>query len=91
MQVVVQVKAEVADTLHERGSATTESKDLLGTVDGLGFSLEPLHSDTDDPLLRTFFMVDVPDRATAELVTANLRGCKAVQAAYLKPPDEMPR
>jgi hypothetical protein len=34
--------------------------------------------------------VEVPDYATAERVIAHLQNLEAVEAAYLKPPDEMP-
>ena len=91
VHVTIQVTSCVVNILHRRGTATTESKELLRKMDGLGRSLEPLHPGTDDQLLSQFFIVEVPNRATAELVITSLQNCKAVQSAYLKPPDEMPR
>lgn len=91
LTVYVQVSSDVARRLHQRGPPTTESQELSEIAGRLGVFLKPLHLDADDPLLSLFFTADVSDRATAEVVIDRLRDCKAVQAAYLKPPDEMPR
>ena len=56
----------------------------------LGVVLEPMHHGTADPDLMRYFTVDVPDQATAERVLARLPQSRAVEAAYLKPPDAMP-
>ncbi|MCW3991519.1 MAG: hypothetical protein NWE79_02335 [Candidatus Bathyarchaeota archaeon] len=90
MNVTVQVALDVAKTLNNRGTPSTKSLELLRIVDRLGVSLKPIHPGTDDPLLSQFFLVEVPDEATAENVIAGLKKSKAIQAAYLKPPDEMP-
>ena len=89
--VHIQVSTDVARALHQRGPPTTESQALSEVAKRLGISLKPLHPDVDDPLLSLFFTTEVSDRATAERVIARLQRCKAIQAAYLKPPDEMPR
>jgi hypothetical protein len=52
--------------------------------------LEPIHPGTEDPELTRYFTVEAPDQATAERVMARLRQSKAVEAAYVKPPDAMP-
>lgn len=90
MHVTIQLSAVVARTLHRRESPTTESQELLKIAEELGVSLEPVHPGAEDPLLAPYFRVDVSDSATAERVIAHLRQSKAVEAAYLKPPDELP-
>jgi len=90
MHVTVQVSADVARTLHERGSPTTGSQELLQTAEELRVVLEPMHPGAEDPHLAPYFTVEVPDSATAEQVIARLQHCKAIEAAYLKPPDELP-
>ena len=90
MYVTVQVSPEVARVLNEQAPATTESQELLKITEELGVVLEPVHPDIDDPLLATFFRAEVPDSATAEQVIARLRQSNSVEAAYLKPPDELP-
>ena len=59
-------------------------------IEAFGLTLEPMHRDTDDPTLQSYFVVEVPDHATAQRVMARLRQLEAVEAAYVKPPDELP-
>jgi hypothetical protein len=89
MQVTVQVSSDVARALHRRGPSTAESGDLLRLIEMVGCALEPMHRDTDDPNLQTYFIVEVPDHATAQRVMNRLEQSKAVKAAYIKPPDEL--
>jgi hypothetical protein len=55
----------------------------------LGLPLEPLHPGVDDPVLRSYYTVEVPDRVAAA-VLARLRASPAVAAAYVKPPEAAP-
>ena len=59
-------------------------------VEEFGVVLEPLHPDTEDPSLISYFTIEVPDHATADRVIARLLQSKGIEAAYLKPPDELP-
>lgn len=90
MYITIKIKTDVAFILHKRKSITTASEELLHTVNELGVVLQPVHVDTNDSDLVTYFTVKVPDSMTAERVIAHLRHCKAIEAAYLKPSDEMP-
>ena len=90
IQVTIQVSADVARILHQRGAPTTESKELLKKAEELGDLLEPVHPGAEDPLLTPYFTVEVPDSATAERVIAHLRRSAAVEGVYLKSPDELP-
>jgi hypothetical protein len=56
----------------------------------LGLILEPVHPGTTDPQLSTYYTAEVPDRAAAERAAAELRQCRAVEAAYVKPPEALP-
>lgn len=89
MRVTIQVQPEAAQALHQRQPATTESQEVLKAARSLGVELKPMHPDIDDPYLNPYFTIDVPDAATAERVIARLRHCKAIEAAYIKPPDAM--
>jgi hypothetical protein len=90
MQVTVQVSADVARALHQQGPPTAESEGLLRITETFGLMLEPMHHDTDDPNLQSYFIVRVPDHATAQRVIDRLQQTVAVEAAYVKPPDELP-
>jgi len=90
MQVTVQVSADVAHALHQRGPPTAGSQALLRMIATFGLTLKPLHLDTDDPTLQSYFIVEAPDLATAQRVMDRLGRSKAVLAAYVKPPDELP-
>ncbi len=90
MQVTVQVSADVARALHQQGPPTAESEAPLRLIETFGLTLEPMHPDTDDPNLQSYFTVEVLDHATAQRVIDRLRQSEAVEAAYVKPPDELP-
>lgn len=90
MYVTIRVQTDVALALHQRQQHTAASTELLQKAKELGVVLEPLHPGAEDPYLVPYFTVKVPDPATAERVIARLQHCKAIEAAYLKPPDEMP-
>lgn len=64
--------------------------ELLRVADELGITLEPMHEGAEEPELQTYFTVEVPDAQTAERIAERLRACAAIEAAYLKPTDELP-
>lgn len=80
----------MAEILHRRGAPTAESKELLSVAEELGVLLEPMHPGTDDPLLTPYFTIEAADSISAERIIAHLRRSRAIEAAYVKPPDELP-
>lgn len=90
MLVTVQVSAEAARALRHRRTRNTESEALSRTIESLGFTLEPLHPETNDPVLQSHFTVSVPDSAAAQRLIERLNQSAAVKAAYVKPADEPP-
>ena len=90
IQVTVQLSADVAHVLHRRAPPTTESQELSQILDSLGVELEAMHPGVEDPILATWFVIETPDPATAEQVVARLQRRAAVEAAFIKPPDELP-
>ena len=90
MQLTTRVRSDVASVLHHRRAAAPGSEELLQAAEELGMVLEPVHPNAEDPHLAPYFTVEVSDPATAEQAISRLQDCEAVEAAYLKPPDEMP-
>ena len=90
LQVIVQVKLEVARQLRQQQPSTDISRMIEQTVKQLGGRLNPVHLDTTDPLLLPFFQVQVSNPQTADQIVAALSQCEGVEAAYLKPADELP-
>ena len=88
MVVTVQVTLEAARVLQNQSDPTPSSEELIAVLEELEISLEPLHPGTGDPVLITFFTVDVVDADMAEKVINQLLQSDAVEAAYLKPPAE---
>src|SRR5215510_5737871 len=66
MQVVIQVSPDIARALHQRSPPIGESETLLRTIETFGLKLEPMHPDTNDPDLQSYFRVEVKDQATAQ-------------------------
>lgn len=72
------------------GMARGDAPALDDLARELGIVFRPMHPDTEDSTLRTYFTVDAPNAASAERVAARLRDSPAIAAAYVKPPDAMP-
>ena len=90
IQITIQVSADVARILRKQETSTSESKKLSNMAEKLNILLKPLHRDTEDPLLVSYFIVEVPASTTAENIISHLQQSTAVEAVYLKPPDEAP-
>jgi hypothetical protein len=90
MQVVVQVSANVARALNQRGPPTAEAEALSKAIETFGLTMEPMHRTTDDPNLQKYFIVEVPGQAAAQRVMDRLQQSEAVEAAYVKPHNELP-
>lgn len=76
--------------LRRHSYTSPASAELVYKAQRLGVTLRPLRIRSENSPLASGFTVDVPDRATAERVIAELRGCDAVEAAYFVPSDELP-
>lgn len=82
---MVQLAPEAAAAMR---AGTPRSAQLTEVTSAAGAELTPV-ADANDPALSSFFYTDVPqDRA--EAVATRLRGCSAVAAAYVKPPEGLP-
>lgn len=90
IQVIIQVRVDVALSLHKRNPATQVSRELQQISRELGVVLKPMHPGSQDPLLCPYFIVDFSDPAAADRIIARFQRSKAIEAAYLKPLDEMP-
>jgi hypothetical protein len=89
MFITVRVIPKVAKALHHR-KPCPEMEELANSMHELGLSLIPIHPGVEDEDLMRYFAVEVPDRSSADGVVQRLRQCAAVDAAYIKPPDELP-
>ena len=97
MQVEVQLQPDVALDLHQQvehrekaSPSRSRAADLKQAVEELGLKLEPMHPGQSHPLLVPYFMIEVPDRQTAERVIHRLTQHQAVEAAYLRPEEAAP-
>ena len=90
IQIILVVSMDVARALHQRGPATAEAEELSRAVEALGATLKSMHPGVEDPGLMKYFIVEAPDPATTQHTIDRLRQLKVVEAAYLKPPDELP-
>jgi hypothetical protein len=89
-RVTVLVRQDAAPAVQRRTAAGGDSRELLRTADELGVALEPMHPGVNDPVLQGYFCVDVADSRQAQHVIDRLGACKAVEAAYVKPPEAAP-
>jgi hypothetical protein len=90
MNVIIKLQMDVALALTEKPSVNGKVSELLATAKEAGVELKPLHPNVKDQVLMTYYYVEVPIDSNAENVAGRFRACKAVEAAYIKPPDELP-
>ena len=90
MHITVKLSPEAAQALHRNRAGAPTSEEVLRCVQEKGATLEALHPGADNPLLTPYFKVDVPDEKAAQELLGRIKQCKAVQAAYVKPPDAVP-
>jgi hypothetical protein len=98
MRVIVQLQEDAAMELQQGQvdrtissvTGASQTKELLDAAAGLGVQLEPLHPGQTHPLLTPYFMVEVADREAAQKVIDSLSRFPIVEAAYLKPEEQMP-
>lgn len=89
MEIIAQLTSgSAADLRQDAGDAAAARVAKL--VQEFGASLYQLHPGSVDPVLRRYFVVDVPQPARAEELAERLRGLAGVDAAYVKPPSEAP-
>ena len=89
VHINIQISQDVAYKLHQRSSISDrELAEIFNIERDFNLIIKPLHPGAKDPRLIRHFIVEVSDKATAELVVASLLQSKYVEAAYIKPPVE---
>lgn len=86
MQVTIQLTEQAARALQQHRAIP----ELGRLANRLGVILQPLHPQSPDRALMTFFSAEVPDAGTAQRVISRLLRSPHVTAAYLKPADAPP-
>jgi hypothetical protein len=95
MHVMIQLRPDAATELREarankRAKLSPDTRRLLAAAAALGVQIEPVHPDQADPLLAPFYRVEVLDQETAEKVFKGFRTFDIVEAAYVKPEEQLP-
>ena len=86
MRITVQLTKNA--TLQLRSPRSRGAKrSVLAWVDQ---PLTPVHANTQDPTLASFFEITEDDPAEAKRLLQRLQADPAVDGAYIKPDDELP-
>jgi hypothetical protein len=84
MRIVVQLKS---GTAPGRPSRARGARPVLPWLDR---ALTPMHAGTTDPTLASFYEIEVDDPAEADRLIGRLLNDPSIDAAYVKPDDELP-
>jgi hypothetical protein len=87
MLVTVQLRDDVVRSEPQRLGTPIP---LAAALADYSLAAQPLHPGTDDPNLSSFYVIDVPPHLSTDDLLKRLRALDVVEAAYVKPPDEMP-
>ena len=94
VDVIVYVTDQAAHVLGQPASGgappSADVAELLALLQRLGVTLEPLHPGVEDAQLARQFRVRVAGRAAAAEVAERLRAARAVEGAYVQPPQGPP-
>lgn len=88
--VTARLHRDVALALQKKKPSSSESKELLQLAKELKIELKPMHPGSNDPLLMPWYMIEVKDKTRVDHVITRIQSCKGVEAAYVKPPNELP-
>ena len=84
----MRITVQLTSSATKDARAAVDSTASRSVLPWLDYQLRPVHPDTDDPDLSSYFTVDVSERDEAEDLARELMEDPAVQAAYIKPDDE---
>lgn len=90
IEVVVRVRDPEAGALRGNAADSPASIDLLQATSELGIALDPVDAEAEATPLAGYFRAWVADPEYAREVIERLSHCEAVDAAYIKPPAEVP-
>jgi hypothetical protein len=90
MRVNVHLNTKAAELLLDGVVDVPPVRDILRAAKELGVKLAPLYPKSRNRRLKSEFVVEVPDVATAERVVDHLSGLAATKAAYVKPGPQLP-
>jgi hypothetical protein len=85
----VQLDLAIARALHAE-IRTPAADAVRRAADEVGVTLRPLHPGQTHDLLMPFFVVEAPDRTSAERIATRLREVPGVEGAWLQPPQAIP-
>ena len=89
MIVTLKLFPDCAKAMGSNGDTNAANSELYDVVLRFGVELTPLHPGNDDSELCSYFEINVPDADIGERIAAEIRECPSVDAAYLKPQDEL--
>lgn len=94
MQLTIQLThgATQAMLRHQAQDAAPDRdvQSLMRLLHEAGLVLRPMHPGVTDSELQAYFIVEAPEAVDTQVAVERIRACPAVQAAYVKPPDELP-
>jgi hypothetical protein len=91
MRITVQLDPNLAREFTQRGARKKQCPELANLLQSLSVNLVPLHPGAQDDALRSYFAIEVPDFETAANIVKQLRPCRGIRAAYVKPAEALPR
>ena len=90
MQVTVQIKAELAQSLNSKQTSTAESKLLSDLLRSMNLELHAMHPGVAQADMSKMFYVKTESDSQANQLVDKLIQLPFVEAAYLKGHDEPP-
>jgi hypothetical protein len=84
IEIVVKVTRDAAIP------GTSASRGVHSCAAALGISLKPLHPNSSDPELTSYYSAQIADPTVIANITEQLRNCDGVEGAYAKPTGEVP-
>lgn len=85
MQLVLQLDPATARTVRRTDGTHTDVGQL---AQQLKVRIQPMHPQTTDEALSSYFTIEVADPALARRYAERFQRCPGVEAAYVKTPDE---
>jgi len=90
MQVIVKLLSSQTSPKTSHKAQIQVTSEPLDIVSSLGLQMQPMHPDTEDSNLMSYYNVEVSDPQTANDLIQRLLQSECVDGAYIKPTDALP-
>jgi hypothetical protein len=87
--IVVKISKDIVNAIQNKKHNVDLADEILNVEREFDVTLKRLHPGINNTDLSTYFTIDVPNSSNARSIITHLQRCKGIEAAYVKPQDDL--